>query len=508
MMRKLLILTVLAALIMFTGSQALAALGATIIPTGTDVKFTVGGQIRTQLTLWNQMDFNDKVNDPPLLTEAGLARDFFIRNETRLYFKAEQPGKWYVYILPEVDMIYDKNNADRGYRDLDFPSPSAQATGLSGTQFGIERAEGAYNFGPFWLKTGWDVTAVDIKTGGFVYGDDHPYVALTGTYGDISWRIQLTEINNDNTIAGGGSSPNDADWRFWFAKVDYNLKIPGTGNLIISPFYGFSDFNRNYEANIHYFGLETYGKLGILEPAFEIAFSNGSVERRNPGEPDLDVSSMGIFAALGFDLSKQVGWKVFTPFIGGYWIQGDEKADDKKLEGFVGITNIYRFTPYFGMDGSYVGEHLAGVGGMFPFTAPLYSGQPERRIAAAAAFYGGAPVFGRDIIGGIGAGSTGMNPGLEQIGIGLKFSPDGKLNGKATASWRWFNKTKVLEQIARKSVDDSIGVDFNLNLTYDFDPHFRLGYIFSYFSPGDGVKDFYGHDDAATVNLVELLYTF
>lgn len=500
MMKKWIsLITVLAALIIFTGSTAFAALGATIIPTGTDVKFTVGGQIRTQLTLWNQMDFDDDKNDPGLLTEAGFAKDFFIRNETRLYFKAEQPGKWYVYILPEADFIYDKDNTDRGYRDTDFIG----ATGATGSQFGIERAEGAYNFGPFWLKTGWDVNYLDIKTGGFVYGDDHPYVALTGTYGDLSWRVQLTEINNDNPFPPN-NNPNIGDWRFWFAKFDYNLKIPNTGNLIISPFYGFSDAQFN-DAQIHYFGLETYGKLGILEPAFEIALSSGDVNSKYLIGYDLDVSSWGLFAALGVDLSKQVGWKVFTPFIGGYYIKGDDDPYDRDLEGFVGITNIYRFTPWFGMDGSFVGEHIVGAQPAYP--APLYSGQPERRSGPAGAYAGFGPQ-GRDIIGGIGRGSTGLNPGLTQIGLGLKAQPNPKTNIKATTSWRWYNETKVLEAIAGKSIDDALGWDFNLNVTYDFDPHFRLGYIFSYFSPGDGVKDFIGTDDAATVNLVELLYTF
>jgi hypothetical protein len=73
-----------------------------------------------------------------------------------------------------------------------------------------------------------------------------------------------------------------------------------------------------------------------------------------------------------------------------------------------------------------------------------------------------------------------------------------------------FEDTGALEDVEGKRIDDEMGWEFDLNLTYHFTNHFSLGNTFSVFDPGDGIQDLYGDDfdQTAIMNTFEMRWNF
>jgi hypothetical protein len=203
---------------------------------------------------------------------------------------------------------------------------------------------------------------------------------------------------------------------------------------------------------------------------------------------------MAAFAGLELEVCKG-----FNPYVALRYTQGDDDATDDDVEGWVGITDIGRFTPLMGMDGGILSEDMGQSYG-----ATLYSYAPERSPLQA-----GLPT---DNYGGISNGGRGNNPGQMIAAAGAKGDLSAwvdKLSYKTQVFMIWYDETDNLNNIKNpgEEVDDYAGTTFDLQLNYALDENFSLGYIFGIFVPGDGIEDQFG-DDPAMTNCLSLVWSY
>jgi hypothetical protein len=438
------------------------------------------GTARVLPTYYKNFDFDDDKNDQFAVNEGGLAKGEHIRAELRLGWKAAGE-KWSVKMITEADVIMQKDTADRSY----YTTAQKGFNPNTGGEFGIERVELLYEFNPaLELQTGWDIRALDIRTGGLLFGDDHPFLGFRGDLAEnTSYELMYLPIQNMSGITGDPRDSDEVnDWRVYSLKLNQKM-----GDFDLSPFYAFSD-NNNHEVKVHYYGFEALGKVGMLKPSFEIVFADGEFDDSR------DISSMAAFAGLELALSK-----AFNTYVALRYTQGDDDATDDDVEGWVGITDIGRFTPLMGMDGGILSEDMGQSYG-----ATLYSYAPERSPLQA-----GLPT---DNYGGISNGGRGNNPGQMIAAAGAKGDLSAwvdKLSYKTQVFMIWYDETDNLNNIKNpgEEVDDYAGTTFDLQLNYALDENFSLGYIFGIFVPGDGIEDQFG-DDPAMTNCLSLVWSY
>ena len=443
-----------------------------------DVDIQIFGSLHTYPTFVYDSDFNsdDTIYDA-ILDEGGWMAEESIRSEARLGFSGKGDHWGFLTIL-EADFTYSKANGDRGANSTD-PLDS----GFTGEDFGIEKLEFTYDFGPLELETGWQTKALDIRTGGVLYGDDHPFLGLRGDYGDLGWEVLYLIIQNDieNIDEGKVIGPFDADsmdWRAYSAKLDFKVRE----DFVISPFYAYSD-NQDHEASVHYMGVEAFGKFGILAPRAEFVYAYGD---QDVDDREYDIGAFAAFAALEFKLSP-----LFNPYVGGYYVSGDGDADDDDIEAFNPITNISRYAPTFGMENAFVYRYVPALGNH------LYSNVPD--------VLGKTPGYG-----GIGNSAKAESPGMAMCGLGISGSKDA-WQYKTQLMYFWFDDTGALEDVYQSgNISDDIGLEWDLQITYKFGEHFSVGNVFALFDPGDGVKDLRGEDfdRTAILDTVELKWQF
>ncbi len=444
------------------------------------------GTAKVKPTVYSNFDFNDSVDDKPALNEGGWAAGEHIRSELRLGWKASGE-KWRIKMIAEADLIYNKDNADRSF----YVGATKDNQPNTGSEFGIERAEMGYTFNKYFdLSTGWDIRYLDIKSGGLLYGDDHPFVGFRGALTD-STKYELLYLPIQNReIINQIDALTAQDWRVYTAKVNQTFDT-GAGKLTVSPLAAFSD-NEDKNAEVFYYGLEILGQLGPVKPSFEIIGADGEFDDIG-GVSGNDISSWALFAGLEMPVNRG-----FNPYVAYRFTQGDDDQNDNEAEGFVGITDIGRFTPLMGMDGNILSEHLAS--GASIYNSPLYSYAPDRAV-------------GGNNYGGIGNGSSGNNPGQSLIAVGTKGDLSDILPNvtyKAQAFFIWYDETGNLVNVKTpgKKVDDYAGTTFDLQAKYAFNKNFSIDYIFSAFVPGDGIQDQVDADDTAFVNALTLAWTY
>jgi hypothetical protein len=235
-----------------------------------DVNWELFGSLKVYPHLVDNVDFND--DDTPFdyfVDESGAqGNEESIRNEARIGFNA-QGQNWTFLSILEADFVYNKANADRG------ASPTADEfkqldSGMTGEDFGLEKLEATYDFAahgmPVKLGTGWVTKGMDMATGGMVYGDDHPFIELSGELmPDVKWDVLYLVIQDDLDQDGETEAydADDLDWRAYTLKLEFPL---GDTGFNVSPFYLFSD-NEDREADVHYFGLEGIGNSRAKPPA-------------------------------------------------------------------------------------------------------------------------------------------------------------------------------------------------------------------------------------------------
>jgi hypothetical protein len=473
--------------------------GVFALPAMADV--SLFGTARVTPTYYNNFDFNKNRADVPTLNEGGFASGEHIRSELRLGWKAGG-DKWKISMIAESDMIWNKNNADRSFYSTSDINPStASATQLggvnsipnAGAEFGLERVELSYAFAPaLELFAGWPISSVDIGTGGLLYGDDHPIIGFRGKITDnVKYQLVYISIQNTPQI-GVAESTLARDWRAYFLKPEFSVGT-GSAKATLSPIVLFSD-NRAANAKVLYYGLEGIGQFGFIKPSFEVIAADGEF-RATSANPKTDIKSYAAFAGVELGLSK-----AFNPYIAVRYTRGDsDNTSTSDAEGFVGITDIGRFTPLMGMDGNILGENLAS--GASLYNSPLYSYAPERAGAGGGRTYGG-----------ISNGGTGNNPGSKIIAFGAKGAVN-DFSYKAQSFLIWYDKTNNLAPGAGKTgkPDKYAGTTFDLQLMYAFSKNFSANYIFSAFLPGDGIKDQLAttaDDTYASLHTVNFVWTY
>jgi hypothetical protein len=436
---------------------AVVMAGMFALPAMADVSFF--GTARVLPTYYSNFDFNDDLPDAPVANEAGFTTGEHLRSELRLGWKAGG-DKWKIMMIAEADLIMEKDTADRSFYTAAGKGlpPGANAGG----EFGIERFEANYTFTPaLVLSTGWNIRAADIKTGGLLFGDDHPFIELGGKLAD-NLNYALTYIIVNNRQLTGGVSPVSDDWRAYLLKVNADVGS-GDAKFTLSPMVLFSD-NRLRKASVYYYGFEGTGQIGIFKPSFEFVYADG--EFRAPSTTD--IKAYAAFGGVEVAVSKAL-----NPYVAVRYATGDDDATDNEAEGFVGITDIARFTPLMGMDGNILGESLGN-----PYGNALYSYAPERKFATNR--YGGISNLG-----------SGDNPGHLIAAFGSKGEISPALSYKAQVFAIWYNETNNIANVRNPGteVDDYAGTTVDAQLSYKFSPNFSTFIIGSTFLPGDGIKD-------------------
>ncbi|MCD4688603.1 MAG: hypothetical protein K8R55_04615 [Desulfuromonadaceae bacterium] len=476
----------------------LAVLMLLVSPAWAQIDFF--GTAKVKPTHYSNFDFQSGKDDGPIVNEAGITAGEHIRSELRLGWKAKG-YKWSIKMIAEADIIMEKDNADRSF----YAGVDKEAQPNTGSEFGIERAEFLYAFSPMLeLETGWDIRALDIKTGGLLFGDDHPFIGFRGQLAEQT-RYEALYLSVQNRYPLSSASPPEwrgssaDDWRVYTLKLVQGFggksaalpESPFFGNadaerdtlkFSVSPIYAYSD-NDSREAEVHYYGLEVTGQAGWFKPCFEILAADGEFDNNS------DISSWAMFAGLEMTVNK-----AFNPYIAFRYTQGDDDAADDDVEGWVGITDIGRFTGLMGMDGGILGEDLGQSYG-----ATLYSFSPERATST-------------NQYGGISNRGSGDNPGQKLLAVGTRGDLSAlvpKLMYKTQAFFIWYDETANLNNVANPGdkVDDYAGTTFDLQLLYAFSKNFSIDYIFSAFIPGEGIEDQYG-DDTAFVNALTLAWSY
>ncbi len=461
---------------------ALTAVGTVVLSAPAVAAVDFFGTAKIKPTFYKNFDFDGDKSDAPALNEGGWASGEHMRAELRLGWKASGDA-WKIKMIAEADVIMNKDNGDRSF----YVGATKENQPNAGGEFGIERAEFLYAFSPlFELETGWDIRYLDLKTGGLLYGDDHPFLGLRGKLSDqFSYEVLYMPIQNNDMI-GTNDNWKTGDWRVYSAKVNGSFDT-GAGKVTLSPLVAYSD-NWAKNSKVTYYGLEGLGQIGPVKPSFEVIGATGEFKDGGP-----DISSWAAFAGLEVPVSK-----AFSPYVALRYTRGDDDKDDDDVNGFVGITDIGRFTPLMGMDGNILGEHLAS--GASPYGASLYAYAPERAV-------------GGNVYGGIGNGGSGNNPGQRLLAVGAKGDLGtvvSNLSYKTQVFFIWYDKTGNLENVKDpgEDVDKYAGTTLDLQLKYRFSKNFSIDNIVSAFVPGSGIEDQVDASDTAWLNMLTFAWAY
>jgi hypothetical protein len=423
--------------------------------------FRVGAQLRMIPTSENNWDFGlgtVTVTSPGVpgpvaqknfkrhVNEAGEVSQGYIRTEARLYFSGEdKEGKWDLYSALEFDSAVDQTEVDQRGRD-----------------YGLERLHGSVaipGLEQVRFHAGWDIYYMDaVDAGaGFIYGDDDPGFWFTGDFDSLELQVGYHKKLENNFAArdqaeylekeAGVESDNDRD--LYDAMLTYNINDDNEVRFmasydvmktraeseIDSPLTGapFTD-QKGADVETYRLGLLYKGKLGILEPQFEVVYQGGEanniVTEFGGTLPDQDIEAYAAFADVAVNLTEIVGWKVI-PHVGFMYTSGDDDRDDKNLEGYCGVANAQRFTPAFGGEDTIIGDTNVVLGTI------LYGYLPE--------FYGnlGGTQQGGVATGGLTNGSIGGrgdNPGMTMVGGGITIEPREYISYRTNFMWFEWNE--------------------------------------------------------------------
>ncbi len=474
-MLKKYVLTAAAAGLLLAPAGAFAKMGSgQMSAKSKDVDVEFFGSVKAYPHFMKDVNFNDDF-DGRILDENGWMSNHSVRNEARIGWKGTGDN-WGFLVILESDFNMSKVNGDRGEDSDTGPATS----GMSGSSFGLEKLDVYYDFANFRLSTGWNTKFLDINSGGLLYGDDHPYLALSGKIGDkTSWEALYIMIQDDISTVGAMDA-DDLDWRAYTMRAAIDL-----GGYTLAPMYAFSD-NNAHEAQVHYLGVEGYGKVGIVTPRFELIYATGDMDKDTGLTQDYDIEGWAAYASVEFDLGKQ-----FNPYVGFSWLSGDDDANDDDLDAFNAIGNISRYTATFGMENAMIYRYNAALG------THLYS-NTFNMLGSTQGY------------GGISNSSKGDAPGMLMLGMGAKGQLTEELCYKAQLMYFELDDTGALEDIAGYDIDEEMGWEFDLQLTYKLNNHFSIGNTLSIFEPGDGVEDIMGndYDDTAYLDTVEFIWNF
>ena len=278
--------------------------------------------------------------------------------------------------------------------------------------------------------------------------------------------------------------------------------------------------------NIYYVGANFTGKIGPFMYQAEGVYQGGHVDVNGKGmlQPDgryedsFDVSAWAGLINFQVDLAQWIpSLNKFVIGLGGIYFSGDDDANDDDLEGFVGVTNGTRFFKPWSMGTLPV--HGANAQPVVGNT--IYSWNPLN--------WGVGPGIGGVIAQpaeGSGLGAHGDNPGLWAIVFSIDWVPAADWNVKAMVKYMQWDDTDVIEaqlgdnywgEVLRTpytvdpsekdlrpdkadSIDEEIGWETDLMVSYKIYPNVTLFGGVSVLFPGDGIDDInkvlYNDDDS------------
>lgn len=470
---------------------AMADLGQVVA--AKDIEITMLGTVQVLPQFMDNLDFNSKQTALDYIgDEGGRMEDHNIRTEARIGWKATAKD-WDFLLILEADFLYNKVNVDRqnGFNNTSGAAFNANSVTANSDAFGIEKINFGYDFGPFKVNTGWNTKFVDLMTGGLIYADDHPYIGLAGKFGaKNNWEFLYLTIQDDISGTGGKLDADTLDWRAYTLRVGFDVN-----GFTVAPIYAYSDNNMR-EAQIHYFGAEGYGTVGgMFTPRFELVYATGDKDMHAAGRKiKYDISAFAAYASLDIAISKAL-----VPYFGFYYLSGDDDAADHDVNAYNGIAMNQRYTPTFGMENALIYRAVPSLG----------SGIYENHFQTLGAAGTGGAVTG---YGGASNALTGTAPGLVMLGAGLKGAINEKLDYKTQIMYFGFAQTENFKKWnnATKEVSSEVGYEFDLLLTYKFNPHFSLGNCVAVFLPGNGIEDRLGRDYDATafMDTIEMKWSF
>ena len=474
MRRRILLFLVAISMLFPISVYASASLG-NVVAKSKDINITMFGSLKTFPHFIENADFND--NNTPIdfiLDENGFMEDHNIRNELRIGWAAKGEN-WDFLIILESDINLNKANVDRG---ADNTAP--KDAGMTGEDFALEKLNFGYNFGSFKINTGWNTKFLDIRTGGILYGDDHPYIGFTGKFGSTPWEALYIIVQDETDSSGGFRDGDTLDWRVYTFRAGIDV-----GGYTIAPMYAFSD-NEDHGADVHYLGVEGYGKIGMFTPRFEFVYAHG--EQDAAGGSENDIGAYGLYGSIEAHISKAC-----NVYFGGYYLSGDDDPTDDDVEAYNCIGAATRYSSTFGMENAFIYRFVPALG------THLYSNNFNT--------LGSTPGYG-----GISNSSKSDAPGLVMLGVGARGALNEKLSYKAQAMYFAFAEEANLTNVVNpgQEVDDEVGFELDLQLTYKFNNHFSIGNVLSAFFPGDGVTDRLGedYDETGFINTIELIWKF
>jgi len=438
--------------------------------------------------------------------EDGHEQEFDIRNQFRMGWMI-LGNRWKGFFILEDDVNATKTNCDREFAD---------DKGHGSNEFGLERLDFEYTFNKYFTwELGWNVRQLDIHTGGLVYGDDHPFMGFKGAGKNWKYEIMMLSIRNDGSISGRHIRPgshfsgHQDDLFAYTGKFYYTFGTP-YGKLTISPFFAAQD-NQIRRAQSYYMGLELYGKLGIIVPRFEVVYVTGTqdgyTEYKNGSIYKKDVNSANIDAWAGylsfeFDINK-----AFKPYVGGWFIEGDDNADDKDIHHFQGITGIMKFTPTFGLGygDSFTDTNLHDGTVLYSLN-PILIGITNKNMP-----------FGYGGIGGTAARA--YQPGIWWVGLGFKGDLSDVvykgLSYKIQGFYAEYEDTGALEDFYGTHISKDLGYGGALQLKLALNKHFTIINTTCVLDPQDGVKKLnllqfglHGADDTMVTSTFNFKYVW
>jgi hypothetical protein len=502
--------------------------GSFLIKTEDGDTFTFGAQLRMIPTSENNWDFGlgtvvvttptgpgtsvevARKNFKEHVNEAGRVAQGYIRTEARLYFTGEDADKkWSLYSALEFDSVVDQDNVDRRGRD-----------------YGLERLHGSVaipGLEQVRFHAGWDIYFLDAVTAGagFLYGDDDPGFWLTGDFDSIEFQAGYHKKLENNFASrdevdfiekeAGIEADNDRD--IYSAMLTYHINDDNevrfmglydrmntrSESEIDSPLTGepLTD-QKGADVDTYRLGILYTGKLGIIEPEFEIAYQGGEAKdittEFGGTLPDQDIEAYALYGDVALNLTDVVGFKVM-PHVGFMYTSGDDDPDDKDLEGYVGVANAQRFTPRFGGEDTIIGDTNVVLGTL------LYGYLPE--------FYGnlGGTQQGGVATGGLANGSIGGrgdNPGMTMIGGGITIEPKEFISYRTNFMWFELNEDfavvnpsnptgtppEALFGPANIEIDSgTLGQQWSNSLRISLNRHVHIFGNATFFFPGEVVED-------------------
>jgi hypothetical protein len=481
-----------------------------------DVNIEMFGSFEPRPTFVDNPDFNDEqTNYDFLIGEAGAfgEDDISVRTETRLGFKGY--GKnWTFNTILEADFVFSKTETDRGAGR--WPD-TLHDSGMTGEDFGIEKLLFTYDFSdycfPAQLRVGWETNWLDIETGGLIYADDHPHISLHGKASNVKWQVNYMSIYDDIDTADdeGGFDGNNLDWDVYSAR----MTIP-VSTMNVCPIYAYSD-NEKRDADLSYFGIQTFGKMGPFVPKAEFAYAYGDKDHYDKAwndtkaaqagkingsmleDDEADIGAYAFYASLKYQASQ-----MFNPYLAVLFASGDDDAFDDDIEAYNAITSTQRYLfSDIGIEDSFIAHYVPVLG------SNLYSYLPARIGAGDDTGYGGVSDH-----------SSAESPGMQALFLGM-MGNHGKWYYKLQGSYFEFEEVGALEDLGelgvfsgegaqKGDIDDEMGFEITFRLKYDFSNHFSIANVISAFEPGDGIEDLRGddYDDTAFMNTVEIAWRF